>query len=93
MALYNLKFDDLTWRGKLGVMLAMVVGLAAVSALILISFGLFLILLPVAAVAVLVGRWRLRKLMEQEQARQRATQPQTIEIDYQVVDGDDRRKP
>jgi hypothetical protein len=92
MALYNLKFDDLTWRGKIGVTLVTVVGLAAIAALIILSFGLFLILLPVAAVAVLIGRWRLRKLMEQEQARQRAAQPQTIEIDYRVVDGEDRRQ-
>jgi hypothetical protein len=91
MALYNLNFNDLTWRGKLGVTLAVVIGLAAVSALILASVGLFLILLPVAAVAVLIGRWRLRKLMEQEQARQRAAQPQTIEIDYQVLDGEKRQ--
>jgi cell division protein FtsL len=92
MALYNLKFDDLTWRGKIGVTLVTVVGLAAIAALIILSFGLFLILLPVAAVAVLIGRWRLRKLMEQEQARQRAAQPQTIEIDYRVVNGEDRRQ-
>ncbi|HVY21418.1 MAG TPA: hypothetical protein VHA70_15255 [Bauldia sp.] len=91
MALYNLNFNDLGWRGKLGVTLAMVLGLAAVSALILASVGLFLVLLPVAAVAVLIGRWRLKKLMEQERTRQRATQPQTIETEYRIVDGERRR--
>jgi membrane protein implicated in regulation of membrane protease activity len=91
MALYNLNFGDLGWRGRLGVMLATILGLAAISALVLASVGLFLILLPVAAVAVYVGRWRLRKLMEQEMARQKARQPQTIETDYRVVDGEQRR--
>jgi hypothetical protein len=92
MALYNLNFNDLGWRGKLGVSVATVFGLAAVSALVLASVGLFLVLLPVAAVAVLIGRWRLKKLMEQEQASRRTTQPQTIETDYRVIDGE-RRQP
>jgi hypothetical protein len=91
MALYNLNFGDLGWRGRLGIMLATILGLAAISALILASVGLFLILLPFAAAAVYIGRWRLKKLMEREQARQRTTQPQTIETDYRVINGETRR--
>jgi hypothetical protein len=93
MALYNLNFGDLGWRGRLGVTLATVLGLAALVALIIASVGLFLILLPIAAVAVYIGRWRLRKMMQQDAARRGATQPQTIEIDYKVVDGEKRRQP
>lgn len=91
MALYNLNFGDLGWRGRLGVILATVLGLAAVVALIIASVGLFLILLPVAAVAVLIGRWRLKKLMEQEQARQRSAAPRVIETEYTVVEREERR--
>jgi hypothetical protein len=91
MAIYNLNFGDLGWRGRVGVTLAMVLGLAALSALILASLGLFLVLLPIAAVAVLVGRWRLKKALDQQAARQRDGEPQTIEIDYKVIDGGERR--
>jgi len=91
MAIYNLTFADLGWRGRLGVMLATAVGLAAAAALIVLSLGLFIILVPVVAVALVVGRWRLRKMAD-EAARQKPTEARTIEIDYKVIDGDERRK-
>ena len=56
----------------------------------MLSLGLALILLPVVAVAVVVGRWRLSKMMARCNARQRAETGRTIEIDYTVLDGKDR---
>ena len=91
MAIYNLSFGDLGWRGRLGVMLATIVGLAAISALILVSVGLFLILLPVAIVAVYIGRWRINKLMAEDAARRKATAPRVIDAEYTVVTGEKRQ--
>ncbi len=91
MALYNLSFGDLGWRGRLGVMLATIVGLAAISALILVSVGLFLVLLPVAIVAFYVGRWRINKLMAADAARQKASAPRVIDAEYTVVNGEKRQ--
>ncbi|MEJ0011594.1 MAG: hypothetical protein WDM94_03010 [Bauldia sp.] len=91
MALYNLNFGDLGWRGRLGVTLVTVLGLAAITALIIASVGLFLILLPVALVAVLIGRWRINKLMAADAARRKASAPRVIDAEYTVVNGDKRQ--
>ncbi len=91
MALYNLNFGDLGWRGRLGVTLITVLCLAALTALIIASVGLFLILLPVALVAVFIGRWRINKLMAQDAARRKAAAPRVIETEYTVIDGEKRR--
>jgi membrane protein implicated in regulation of membrane protease activity len=86
MAIYNLTFADLRWRGRIGLVVATAVGLAAAIALVVLSLGLALVLLPVVAVALVVGRWRLRKIMD-EAARERPDAGRTIEIDYRVIDG------
>lgn len=88
MARYDINFDQLDWRGKLGLFLAVVVGLAAVVALIILSLGLALVLIPVAAIAYLVWRWRWQKLARAQRASAR-----TISVDYQVVDRDDEPRP
>lgn len=95
MALYTsrMQFQNLGWRGWLGLIVFGAVGLAAAVALIVLSLGLAIVLVPVVAIAVVIGRWRLRKMMADVE-KQRAGQPgagRTIEIDYTVVDGDDRR--
>ena len=61
---YRLNFQRLGWRGQLGVVLTLALGLAVAVALLVLFAGLLVIVLPVAAVAVLIGRWRLRKMMD-----------------------------
>lgn len=88
MARYDFTFDRLDWRGKLGLFIAMVAGLAVLVAIVLLSLGVALVLIPVAAVAYLVWRWRWSKL-----ARSRATPGETISVEYHVVSKDDDSTP
>lgn len=87
---YRLNFQKIGWRGQVGVVLAVALGVAVAVALVILAAGLLVIVLPVAVVAVLVGRWRLRKMMETAKAARRAEEPRTIEIDYRVIDGEQR---
>jgi len=70
MAQYRLQFSNFGWRARVGLIVATAVGLAAAIALIVLSLGLALVLLPVVAVGLDIGRWRLNKMMD-EAARAR----------------------
>ena len=87
-----MKLGNLGWRGRIGLVVATAIGLAAAIALVVLFAGLALVLLPVVAVAFVVGRWRLKKMMD-EAAQQRPGPQRTIEIDYTVIDGRKRDKP
>ena len=94
MAQYQFRLDKLDWRGKLTLGLAIALGLAAAVALVVVSIGLAVILLPVVAIALVIGRWRLNKLMAnaQKSRREGPSSDRTIEIsDYTVIDGEPRR--
>ncbi len=86
----------LGWRGQIGLVLAVALGLAAAGALVILSLGLALVLLPIVAIALFIGRWRLRKLMAESerewQAEQRYESGHIIETGYAVVDDDDERR-
>jgi hypothetical protein len=88
MARYDFTFDQLDWRGKLGLSIAMVAGLALLVALVILSLGVALVLVPVAAVAYLVWRWRWRNL-----AKARTAPGETISVEYHVVGKDDEGAP
>lgn len=95
MATYSrFQMQTLGWRGWLTLIVFGALGVAAAVALIIVSLGLAIVLIPVVAIAVVIGRWRLRKMMaglrEQEE---RPGAGKTIEIDYSVIDGDERRRP
>ena len=95
MAQYRIQFGNLPkigWRAWLALGVTMAIGLAAAIALIVVSLGVALILLPVVAIALVIGRWRLARLMaETRQSRQQPDAGRTIEIDYRVIDKDERR--
>lgn len=92
MTQYRLQYGDLGWRGKIGLVIGIAFGLAAAVALVVLSLGLALVLIPVVAVGLLIGRWRLRRMMA-EAHRERPGAGRTIEIDYRVVDEDrDQRR-
>jgi hypothetical protein len=91
MAQYRLNIAKLTWGQTALLVLFTALGLAAAVALILVSIGFLIILLPVAAVAVLVGRWRLKKMLAEAARKQqdRRAAERTIELDdYRVMDRD-----
>jgi galactitol-specific phosphotransferase system IIC component len=91
MAQFSMKLGNLGWRGRIGLVVATAIGLAAAIALVVLSLGLALVLLPVVSVAFVIGRWPLKKLMD-EAAQQRPGDQRTIEIDYSVIDGKDRNR-
>lgn len=78
------------WRGTLGMILAAALGLGVVAALIVLSLGLAIVLLPVVAVLALIGWFRWRRIIAaaRDQAGQGRSGVRIIETEYQVVDGD-----
>jgi hypothetical protein len=94
MAQYRLSFGNIGWRGRVGLVMATAVGIAAAIALVLLSLGLAIILLPVVAIVFLVGRWRLRQMMkaaardysQRQNGPDAAPATRTIETDYTVID-------
>jgi hypothetical protein len=87
---YRLYFSRLGWRGQIGLVLTVALGVAAAVALVIVSIGLALVLIPVVAIALLIGRWRLNKAMtaaaQAYEQRRRETSGRVIEADYAVVD-------
>jgi len=77
------------WRGTLGMILATALALGIVAALVVLSLGLAIVLLPVVAVGALIGWFRWRKIIAaaQDEAR-RDGKVRIIETDYEVIDGD-----
>jgi len=77
------------WRGTLGMILATALALGIVAALVVLSLGLAIVLLPVVAVVALIGWFRWRKIIAaaQDEAR-RGGKVRIIETDYEVIDGD-----
>jgi membrane protein implicated in regulation of membrane protease activity len=92
----SFQFPQLGWRAQIGMVLAVALGLAAAGALIVVSVGLALVLLPVVAIALFIGRWRLRRMMADAQKRwdeQQQSRSSYIETQYVVVDDDEKDRP
>lgn len=83
------RMPSLGWRGILGLTLAIAAGIA----LIVLSLGLAIVLIPVVALAVLIGRWRLnRVLRDQPQPSDDGRKPgRIIEAEYTVIEDRNRR--
>lgn len=80
-------FTNLGWRGWVGLIVGGALAIAAAVALVILSLGLALVLIPVVAIAAVWGRWRLRKMMADVEAKTaRSGTGSTIEIEYEVVD-------
>lgn len=99
----HIEFQPSTWRARIGILLASTLAVGLAVAFIILSLGLFIVLLPVVAVFLGIAWWRFRKFAAavRDQAAQNAADPtsrsggeQTIEIDYRVVGDPDgpRRK-
>jgi hypothetical protein len=60
--------------------------------LVVLTFGLALILLPIVALAILVGRWRLGKLEKDAAGQSAEPAPgRIIEVEYSVIEDRERR--
>jgi hypothetical protein len=91
-------FDQMGWRGRIGLVVGIALALALAIALVILSLGLALILLPIVAIGLLIGRWRFNKLMAERRAPGEwspGDQPpgagRTIAIEYSAVDDRDGR--
>jgi membrane protein implicated in regulation of membrane protease activity len=84
--MFRFNISRLGWRGYVGLALAIAVGLA----LLVLSFGIALILLPIVAVALLIGRWRLGKMRAETPPRPDAP-GRIIEVEYSVIEDREKR--
>jgi hypothetical protein len=78
------------WRGILGIAIALAVGIA----LIVLSLGLAFVLLPIVALALLIGRWRFGRLKAAtvpSDAGPGSPRERIIEVDYSVIENKTRR--
>ena len=95
MASYRfVQFSGLDWRQRLGLGALAIVGVAGLAAFVLLSVGLAVVLVPVAAIAYLVARWRLKQMLNtaSRNAAPREGDSRTIEVEYHVLDKDDGRQ-
>ena len=92
MRYQQIEFRQVGWRGTLGMILAAALGLGIVAALVVLSLGLAIVLLPVVGILALIGWFRWRKIIAaaREQGR-RDSKVRIIETEYEVVDDDHDR--
>jgi len=90
MRYQQIEIRHVGWRGTLGAILAAALGLGLVAAIVVLSLGLAIVLLPVIAVIALIGWFRWRKIIAaaRDQADRSPGGGRIIETEYQVVDGD-----
>lgn len=93
MPYQQIEIRQVGWRGTLAMILATALGLGIVAALVVLSLGLAIVLLPIIAVAALIGwfRWRKTVAAFREEAARRSGDARIIETEYQVVDDDESR--
>ncbi len=86
------------WGTRIMAILGVALGLALAAALVVLSIGIAIVLLPVVAVVAAIGWWRLRKMgaelrRQAEAETGRPTQGyRIIETEYEVVGDDPRRR-
>ena len=93
MRYQQIEIRQVGWQAKLGMILAAALGLGIVAALVLLSLGIAILLLPVIAILAAVSWFRWRKIIAA--ARQERDDPsgvRIIETEYEIVD-DGRRRP
>ena len=92
MRYQQIEIRQVGWRGTLGAILAAALGLGLVAAIVVLSLGLAIVLLPVIAVIALIGWFRWRKVIAaaRDQAERSPGGGRIIETEYQVVDEDRR---
>ncbi len=91
MQYQRIEFRNVGWRGTLSLVLAAALGIGIVAALLILSVGIAIVLLPVIGIASLIGWFRWKKAVAA------AGRPhggnggggpgdRVIEIDYRVID-------
>jgi membrane protein implicated in regulation of membrane protease activity len=93
MPYQQIEIRQVGWRGTIAMIMATALGLGIVAALVVLSLGLAIILLPIIAIAALIGWFRWRKTIAafREEAAQRSGGGRIIETEYEIIDDDDER--
>jgi len=91
MQYQQVEFRNVGWRGTLSLVLGLALGLGLVAALLVLSVGAAIVLLPVIGIASLIGWFRWKRVVAAA-VRPDDGPGRTIEIDYRVIDGEDRRR-
>jgi hypothetical protein len=91
MAQYRIEYVNRGIARTIAMIAGIAIAIGAVIALMVVSLGLALILIPVVAIGLAIARWRLKPLMPEAEKR-RKTAERTIEIDYHVVGEDEERR-
>lgn len=88
--------NNVGWRGRIG----LVASIALAIALVVLALGLALVLIPIVAVVLLMAAWRLRayraalaRAIDGSGPRRDHEELRTIETDYTVIEGNDRKSP
>jgi hypothetical protein len=88
------------WRGRIGLVVSMTFALALTIAVVVLALGLALVLVPVVVVGLLIATWRLRafraalaRAAEVADRRRDDAAVRTIETDYTITQGSDRKSP
>jgi membrane protein implicated in regulation of membrane protease activity len=82
------------WGTRIMAILGVALGLALAAALVVLSIGIAIVLLPVVAVIAAIGWWRLRKMTADLRRQAPAERPtaqgyQVIETEYEIVGPDE----
>ncbi len=91
---------NIGWRRRVGLVVSMALALAVVIAFVVLALGLALVLIPIVVVGLLIATWRLRAFraafagaIDGSGLRSDDDGPRTIETDYKVIEGSDRKSP
>lgn len=92
--------NNIGWRRRVGLVVSMALALAVVIAFVVLALGLALVLIPIVVVGLLIASWRLRafraafaRAIDGSGQRWEHDDPRTIETDYKVIEGSDRKSP
>ena len=92
MRYQQIEIRQVGWQAKLGMVLAAALGLGIVAALVILSLGLAILLLPVIAIFAAVSWFRWRKIIATaRQEQQDTSNVRIIETEYEIVDDGRRR--
>jgi Flp pilus assembly protein TadB len=93
MVVYRrIEFQNAGPGTRIAAFVAALLGIGLAVALIVFALGVALVLLPVVIVAILIGRWRWKKIVAEAQKRAgpRGAQGPVLDLDYEVIDKERR---
>ena len=93
MVYRRIEFQNAGFGTRIVAFLAALLGIGLAVALMVFALGVALVLLPVVIVALLIGRWRWKKIVAEAEKRTgpRGAEGPVLDLDYEVIDKETRR--